>query len=265
MRLGPERGRDRVGGVEPPAACPAAEPVLHHLDHVAEHRGLVVVELDELAVALEHRVVAVGGALEPARGGRPGAAVQRGLERREPPADVVEHAVEDQPQPALVGRRHQRVEVGLVAQPGVDPEVVGGVVPVALRREDRPEQQAVAAELDGVVQPRLELPQPVPGGLAVGQGRSLRAGEAERIHLPQNGVITPGRHSVNGTGSAGLPGGFSPARRLNAGYRPAASASAIAVTAARVARRRRALTGSGQLGGFTRTDRLRWGKELMIG
>ena len=194
MRLGPERRRDRVGGVEPPAARPAAEPVAHHLDDVAEHGGLVVVELDELVVALEHRVVAVGGALEPARGGRRRAAVQRGLERREPPADVVEHAVQDQPQPALVGRGDQGVEVGLVAQPRVDPEVVDGVVPVALRREDRPEQQAVAAELDGVVQPRLQLPEPVPGRLAVRQRRPLRAGEAERIHLPQNGVITPGRH-----------------------------------------------------------------------
>ena len=69
--------------------------------------------------------------------------------------DVVEHAVEDQPQAALAGGGHQRVEVALVAEPGVDPEVVDGVVAVGLRGEDRAEQQPVAAELDRVVKPRL--------------------------------------------------------------------------------------------------------------
>ncbi len=118
-----------------------------------------MVELDELVMALEHRVVAaVGGGFEPAGGGRLRAAVQRGLERGEATADVVEYAVEDQPQPARVRGGDEGVEVALVAESRVDPEVVDRVVPVRLRGEYRPEEQAVAAELDGVVQPRVQLP-----------------------------------------------------------------------------------------------------------
>ena len=59
QHLGPEARRHRVGGVQPPAARAPAEPVAHHLDDVAEDRGLVVVELDQLAVALEDAELAV--------------------------------------------------------------------------------------------------------------------------------------------------------------------------------------------------------------
>jgi hypothetical protein len=55
----------------------------------------------------------------------------------------------------------QAVEVGVVAEPGVDPEVVEGVVAVRRGGEDRSEQQPVAAQLDHVVQPRRQLRQPV--------------------------------------------------------------------------------------------------------
>ena len=80
-RLGPERRRHRVRGVEPPPARAPAEPVGHHLDHVGQDGGLVVVELDELAVALEDRVVRpVRCPLEPAGRRRPRPAGQRRLE-----------------------------------------------------------------------------------------------------------------------------------------------------------------------------------------
>jgi len=128
------------------------------------------------------------------------AAVQRRLERGEPAADVVEHPVQDQPHAPRVGGRHQRVEVVLVTEPPVDPEVVHGVVAVRLRGEDRPEQQPVAAEFDRVIQPRRQPPQPVPGRLVRRQRRLLRAGEAERVHLPQDGVISPGRHPLKASG-----------------------------------------------------------------
>ena len=75
---------------------------------------------------------------------------------------MVEHPVEYQPHAALVGGGHERVEIGIVTEPPVDPEVVDRVVPVRLRCEDRPEEQPVAAELDRVVQPRFQLRQPVP-------------------------------------------------------------------------------------------------------
>ena len=196
-RLGPERRRHRVRGVKPPPARAPAEPVGHHLDHVGEHGGLVVVELDQLAVALEDRVVrAVGRPLEPAGRRRSRPAVFRRLEGGERAAHVVEHPVEHQPHAAPAGGGDQGVEVALVAKPRVDAEVVDGVVAVRLRGEHRPEQQPVAAELDRVVNPRLQPPQPVAGRLAARQRRPLRAGEAERVDLPQHGVISPGRHPI---------------------------------------------------------------------
>jgi len=201
QRLGPELRLDRVGGVEPPPAGTAAEPVAHHLGHVGEHRGLVVVELDELAVPFEDREVAgVRPALEPAGLRRRRSPGERRLERREPAPDVIEHPVQDQPQATLASRGHQRVKVGVVAEPRVDAEIVGGVVPVGLGREDRSQEQPAAAELDRVVEPRLELPEPVPDRLVFRQRGPLRAGEAKRVHMPQDGVISPGRHPVHGTG-----------------------------------------------------------------
>jgi hypothetical protein len=169
----------------------------HHLDHVRQDGGLVVVQLDKLAVALEDRVIRpVRCPPEPPGRRRARAAGDRRLEGGELPADMVEHAVEYHPQAPLPGRGHQGVEVVVVAEPRVDPEVIGGVVPVRLGGEDRAEQQPVAAELDRVVKPRFQVPQPVPDRLARGQRRRLRAGEAERVHLPQDGVISPGRHPL---------------------------------------------------------------------
>ena len=109
---------------------------------------------------------------------------------------MVEHPVEHQPQAALLGGGDQGIEVALVTEPRVDPEVVDGVVAVGLRGEDRPEQQPVAAELDRVVKPRRQLRQPVAGRLAARQCRPLSAGEAERVDMPQHRVISPGRHLI---------------------------------------------------------------------
>ena len=104
---------------------------------------------------------------------------------------MVEHPVEDDTQAAAAGLGHQVVEVVLIAEPGIDLEVVDGVVAVGLGGEDRAEQQARAAELDRIVQPALQLPQPVPDGLLRRQLRLLRAGEAERVHVPPDSVIGP--------------------------------------------------------------------------
>ena len=88
----------------------------HDPDDVVEHLGLIVVEGDELVMALERLVVpAVGIAPEPPGGGRAGAPGQRGLERRERTADMIEHAVQDDPQAAPAGGGDQMVEVLLVA------------------------------------------------------------------------------------------------------------------------------------------------------
>ena len=55
----------------------------------------------------------------------------------------------------------QVVEVGVVTEPGIDAVVVGGVVTVGARGEDRPQRDARCPQLDGVVEPVGEPPQPV--------------------------------------------------------------------------------------------------------
>jgi len=151
-----------------------------------------VIQDDELVMALERGVLAGRGVVpEPPGGRRTRAAGQRGLERRERAADVVEHPVQDDAQATLASLCDQPVDVVLIAQPGIDLEVVDGVVAVGLGGEDRAEQQARTAELDRIVQPALQLPQPVPDGLLLRQLRFLRTGEAERVHVPPDSVIGP--------------------------------------------------------------------------
>ena len=135
------------------------------------------------------------------------ALLQHPLEGREPPAHVVEDPVEQDPQPARVGGLDQAGEVPLVAEPGVDPVMVGGVVPVRLRGEDRPERDPRGAQVHRVVQPGGQLPEPVrdrrrlrrpasrPGSLLRLAG-GLGGGEAERVDLPPDGVLHPVRHAL---------------------------------------------------------------------
>jgi hypothetical protein len=154
--------------------------------------GLLVIQDDELVMALERGVLAGRGFVaEPPGGGRTGAAGQRGLERRERAADMVEHPVQDDAQTTLARPGDQPAEVVLIAKAGIDLEVADGVVAMGLGGEDRAEQQARTPELDRIVQPALQLPQPVPDGLLLRQLRLLRTGEAERVHVPPDSVIGP--------------------------------------------------------------------------
>src|SRR5581483_8753922 len=62
--------------------------------------------------------------------------------------------------------------------------------------EHRPEQQSRAAELDGIVQPSRQLPQPVPDRLFSRRLGFLVSGEAQRVHVPEDGVLGPRRHPL---------------------------------------------------------------------
>ena len=86
----------------------------------------------------------------------------------------------------------QVVEVGVIAQPRVYAVVVGGVVAMGARREDRPERDAGRAESDDVVEPFDDPAQPVlfGGGRRVG---GIRTDEAQRVDLPPDHVLDPGR------------------------------------------------------------------------
>jgi len=80
------------------------------------------------------------------------------------------------PQAALVGSGDQPHQVVLVPQPGVDAEVVGGVVAEGLRGEHRPEHKALDPERDRVVEPGIEQLQPMLIGAHSGRadGSALR-------------------------------------------------------------------------------------------
>ena len=149
--------------------------------------GLLVVQRHEVPVALEDVVLGLAGGVRPAQvepprslgpgalrvgTGRPGH-----LEHRMPVADVVEDAVEQHAHPPVVASAHEGVEVPLVTESVVDVQVVGRVVAVGLRGEDRAELQSAAPQVVGVVQPVGQVPQPVHD--SVGLTRlGLGAGEA---------------------------------------------------------------------------------------
>src|SRR5690606_34257667 len=115
---------------------------------------------------------------------------------REIGPDVVEHPVEQHSQPTPVRLLDQLVEVGVGTEPRIDPVVVGGVVAVAARREDRTERQPGGAEVHHMVEPIQHPPEPVfvrprwPGG---GIRPGMSADETERIDLPPDGVAHPVR------------------------------------------------------------------------
>ncbi|MPM32090.1 hypothetical protein SDC9_78649 [bioreactor metagenome] len=196
--VGPDPRGDRgpglrpggVRGVEAPPVDAERQPVLHHGDHVVTDGRGGQLELGQVEVALEAADVAVDP-LHPGavRGARPG-----GLgpdHRRVAPGDMVEDTVEDDPDTAAVRLVDQSAQVGLVTQPRIDPVVVHGVVPVRDGGEDRPQQQAVAADRDQVVQPVDQVVEAVVDDIA-GDRRTFRPGEPEGVAVPPHGVVDPG-------------------------------------------------------------------------
>ena len=94
--------------------------------------------------------------------------------------------VHEQPQPALVGGRHERVEVGERAVGRVDVRVVGDVVAQVGQRRgvDRRQPQRVDAQPGEVVEPALD-PAQVADAVAVG------VLERARVDLVDDGVLPP--------------------------------------------------------------------------
>ena len=159
----------------------------HHIDGVVDDVGAVMVQRDEFAVSLERREVTAGEA-EP-RGVVSG---ERVSVAGEVGPDMVEDAVEQDPQTPPVRFADQFVEIPVVTQPWVDQVVVGGVVAMRSRGEYRAERDTRRAEFDGVVEPFDDAAQPVLVGARRRIGRE-RADEAERIDLPPDRVLDPSR------------------------------------------------------------------------
>ena len=190
---GPEVGRHRVGRVQAPAVDAAGEPVPHDVGGVVDGGPAGVVQARQVPVPLEHaRARALRGPpVDVEQGGRlaVGPLVQGPAQEGVVGADVAEDAVEHEAQPALPAGGDEVVEVGVPSQARVDAQLVQGVVAVAGRGEDRAQQEAGGAQLDGVVQPVQQPAQPGRGGaVAVADGGS---GEAQRVDVPPDGVLDP--------------------------------------------------------------------------
>jgi len=111
--------------------------MVHHLGDIRDHFRLGVIQRDELTVALEGRIVRLAalaglrpGQTKPLSFARLRTAGDRVLEGREITADMVEHAVEDETQPAALRLLHQRIEIRVVAEAPVDLEMICRIVAV---------------------------------------------------------------------------------------------------------------------------------------
>src|SRR6266496_6612153 len=112
------------------------------------------------------------------------------LKQRMLTADMIEHAVEHDTQPAVMGRLDERIEIALVAEPPVDLEVIDRVVAMHGRGEDRPEQKPRGSEIHGVIQPRNEMTKAM-RNTGAGTGLELGPDETERIDVPPDRPLDP--------------------------------------------------------------------------
>src|SRR3954466_66256 len=113
-----------------------------------------------LEVSVVRRTAALGpGQPEPGRIAGVAAIRDRALEARMFTPDMVEDAVEHNTQAARFRGGDQGVEITDIAEPRINPEVIGRVIAVSGRCEDRREKQAGDTEIDGVVEPIDQMAQ----------------------------------------------------------------------------------------------------------
>src|SRR5262249_35538626 len=141
---------------------------------------------------------AVAGKAHPAdpdRKARPLAAAVELANPQEAASDVVEHTVEDHADAPSVAGGHERGERFVVPEPPVHVEVVGGVVAVRRRLEERTQVERVHAERAPVVDPVVQPGQPWHRRTRAVVRRRGPA-EAERIDVVEDGIRPPARGHV---------------------------------------------------------------------
>ena len=157
----------------------------HDVGGVVGDLWVVVVQREQTTMPFES--VKVTGA--PAKPARCRIVVRRFAIAREVDTDVVEHTVEQHTQAPPTRLGDEVVEVVVAAEPRIDPVMVGGVVTVCARGEDRPQCNPRRTELDGVVEPTGDPSQPV-------FTRIRRRRRRESTHEPE-GVDMPPDHMPN--------------------------------------------------------------------
>ena len=144
----PELRRDCIGGVQAPAVHSGRPPALEHPHHVVDHGRLSWLGFTNASWPSER----LGDGCTRRPPGQPvrtnrrppesGPDCSACLEFWEVPADVVEDAVQDDPQASVVGLVGDDLgQVVGVAQPRIDAEMVDGVVAVALLANTGPSTQ----------------------------------------------------------------------------------------------------------------------------
>ena len=103
---------------------------------------------------------------------------------------MVEHPVEQDPEPPLVSGGDEPVERGISAQPGIDPVVVDRVIAMGGGLEYRAEHDPGGTEIGRIVQPRTYAVKPI-AAVAIGAS-SVGAGETKRVHQPPQHRRDPG-------------------------------------------------------------------------
>ena len=190
QHLRPEPVGDGVGGVEAPAVGAAPQPVRHHVDGVVDHIGVVVVQRDQLAVTLERRRSRCR------RWRNHAGRVLRGVAiAREVGADMVEHAVEQDPQtragaprrPVRRSRRRHRGAGRCGSGRWCRSRACGKRISGRARYRTRPSSMAWSSHS---MMRRSRCSSALGGGSA-----GKRADEAERVDLPPDRVLDPARFS----------------------------------------------------------------------
>jgi len=190
-------GGEAVGHIQPQPVDPELlHPAPDGLELVLHHIRVVKVQLDQLAVALPvlipEAVTPVGVAVEVQIEPVPVGAVPLLLlyvpKGPEAPAHMVEHSVQQDPEPGVVKGAAHLGQVFVGPQAGVQPVVVPGVVAVAVAVKHRIEQDGVRPQPFDVLHP-VQQPQDAVLGMPVVVRR--RAAQAQGIDLIEDSLVKP--------------------------------------------------------------------------
>ncbi len=103
---------------------------------------------------------------------------------------MVEHPVEQDPQPTVMSGADEPVERGVTTQPGIDPVVVDRVVAMGGGLEYRAERDPGGTEIGRIAQPRTYTVEPV-AAVAIGPS-CVSAAETKRVDQPPQRRLDPG-------------------------------------------------------------------------